>query len=91
MPKPAVVARQKQIELAPISNPEPITFLGTSYDDVSRALVEAFGDFPIRLRSTPSHMLALTAMAAVAGVGRSPYEEIKAALVRYGELELRVL
>jgi hypothetical protein len=92
MPRPVVVAsRQKQIELAPISQPEKITFLGTSFDEVSRALAEAFGEFPIRLKWSHAHVLALSAMAAVAGTGRGPYEEIGAALERYRELELRVL
>jgi hypothetical protein len=92
MPKPVIVAsRNKQIEWAPISTPEKVTFLGTSYDEVSRALVEAFGEFPIRLRFTEPHILALKAMAAVAGDGRHPYEEISTALGRYHELELRVL
>jgi hypothetical protein len=92
MPKPVIVAsRQKQIELAPIKTPERVTFLGTSYDEVSRALAETFGNFPIRLVYTEPHILALKAMAAAAGQGRAPYEEIATALGRYHELELRVL
>ena len=92
MPKPALVASKlKQIEWAPIAPPEKLTFLGTSYDEVSRALAETFGDFPIRLRWGQAHVLALTAMAAAAGQGRQPYEEIRNALERYRELELRVL
>lgn len=94
MPKPSpviVASKLKQLEWAPISTPERITFLGTSFDEVARALRESFGEFPIRLTYGQPHIMVLKAMAAVAGQGRQPYEEISTALERYGELELRVL
>jgi hypothetical protein len=92
MPKPVVVASKlKQIEWAPINTPVRVTFLGSSYDAISEALSEAFGEFPIRLKLDILHTSMLAAMAAAAGEGRQPYEEIKTALERYGELELRVL
>jgi hypothetical protein len=67
-----------------------VTFLGTSFDQVAMAMREVFGEFPIRLKWA-EHIAVLTAMAAVAGDGRGPYEQIMTALGRYRELELRVL
>lgn len=82
----ATPGKYQMICWAPVSEPTELTFSGTSYIDARRALSDAFGPFPIRLR--PDHMTAITAMAAVAGPQVKIYGLIKQALEKHGNLEL---
>lgn len=77
-----------QMSWRPLTSPRRVTFLGTSFPAVSRALTEAFGEFPLRLR--PEHRATLKAMAAVADEGREPYDQIADALQKHGDVEVGV-
>ena len=85
---PVALGKEQQIEYAPVGKGDRLSFQGTSYGAVQRALFGAFGKFPIRL-SKDKHMGMLTAMCCVAGEGSHPYDQIVAALRLYGEIELR--
>jgi hypothetical protein len=77
-----------QMSWRPLSQHRRVTFLGTSFPAVYRALGDVFGEFPLRL--TRDHALTLRAMAAVAGEGREPYDQIAEALVRFSDIEVGV-
>ena len=74
------------ISWAPISSPVLMNFIGTSCLDVTTALITAFGDFPIRLDK--SHSATLRGMVAVAGEGKTPYQDLLNALQQFGQLEV---
>lgn len=84
LPKPDPTA----MSWRPLTSPRRVTFLGTSFPAVHRALADVFGEFPIRL--TPEHRVTLRAMAAVAGEGREPYDQIADALQKHGDVEVGV-
>lgn len=77
-----------QITVRPVALPQRMSFLGTSFKTVSGALAEVFGSFPVRL--TREHLSIVHGMAAVAGEGRGPYDQIAAALDKHGDVELGV-
>ena len=85
--KPSVSTGERGIQWAPIASPMRLRFSGTSCEETAKALVEAFGDFPIRLH-TGEQLLILKGMAAAAGGGSQPYRELMQALAQCGQLEL---
>lgn len=84
--KPSVAIKEGGIYWAPVANAVHLSFEGTDQVTVSKALIKAFGYFPIRL-SADKHLI-LMAMAGAAGVGEKPYLDLAEALGRFGELEL---
>ena len=84
--KPSVGTGEQNITWAPISSPVRMNFIGTSYNVVATALIEAFGQFPIRLDK--SHSATLRGMVAVAGEGKTPYQDLLNALQQFGQLEV---
>ena len=85
--QPPVSTGEKGIQWKPIASPVRLRFTGTSYEAVGHALIEAFGPFPIRLNAG-EQLLILRGMAAAAGEGKQPYQELIQALSQVGELEL---
>ena len=85
--KPSIATGERGIEWSVIATPVRMRFSGTSCQAVSQALVEAFGPFPIRLHKGEQLMI-LKGMAAAAGEGRQPYEDLMKALAQVGQLEL---
>jgi len=77
-----------QMSWRPLTTPRRVTFLGTSFAAVHRALGEVFGGFPIRL--SREHIVAIRAMATVAADGREPYDQIAEALAKHGDVEVGV-
>ena len=84
--KPSVATGEQGIQWSPISSPVRLQFSGTSYLDVRSALIEAFGQFPVRL--TNDHIPVLNGMCAAAGAGKQPYQQLLTALKQFGNLEL---
>lgn len=84
----AMVSPPTQMSWRPLTTPRRVTFLGTSFAAVHRALADTFGGFPVRL--SPEHVVTLRAMAAVAGEGREPYDQIADALQKHGDVEVGV-
>ena len=85
--KPSVSTGDPGILWSPIASPMRLQFSGTSCEDVATALKTGFGEFPIRL-STGEHMFILKGMAAAAGPGKQPYNQLISALTQFGTLEL---
>jgi len=85
--KPSVTTGEHGIEWKPIASPMRLRFSGTSCEEVAKALVEAFGPFPIRLHKG-EQLLVLKGMVASAGPGKQPYQELMHALAQVGELEV---
>lgn len=85
--QPSISLGEKGIQWSPIASPVRMRFSGTSCEATSKALTEAFGPFPIRLHKG-EQLLILKGMAAAAGEGRQPYEELMKALAQVGQLEL---
>jgi hypothetical protein len=85
--KPSVSTGDPGIQWAPISGPVRLQFSGTSCEDTLKALQTAFGSFPVRL-STGEHLFILRGMAAAAGGGSQPYQQLITALTQFGQLEL---
>ena len=88
--QPSVSTGERGIQWAPIASPMRLRFSGTSCEEVSKALTEAFGPFPIRLHKGEQLMI-LKGMAAAAGAGSQPYRELMQALAQVGQLELTEL
>ena len=88
--KPSVATGEPGILWSPIASPMRLQFSGTSCEAVSEALQAGFGDFPIRL-STGEHMFILRGMAASAGAGKQPYQQLITALTQFGTLELTMV
>ena len=84
--KPSVRVEDPGILWAPISSPMRLQFSGTSCEDTRAALIEAFGQFPIRL--TNDSIPTLNGMCAAAGSGKQPYQQLLTALKQFGLLEL---
>lgn len=82
--------RQQALEWRPIVDEgNRLSFSGTSFNATRTALSGVFGPFPIRLKK--EHLPSLHAMMAVAkanGDGHKPYEQLAAALNRWGDLEI---
>ena len=85
--KPSVATGDPGIMWAPISSPMRLQFSGTSCSETGTALVEAFGDFPIRLIAA-DHLPVLKGMCAAAGPGKQPYQQHITALAQFTTLEL---
>ena len=66
-----------------------LSFLGTSFAEVHKAMLETFGKFPIRLEL--SHVQTMRAMAAAAGAGGKPYTDMADALERFSNLEITLV
>jgi hypothetical protein len=86
--KPA--GRESRIEWCVKQPPAMLSFLGTTCDDTAKALIIAFGKFPIQLNRF-EHEAVLVGMAAAAGEGRVPYNALLEALRKYGEIEVRLV
>ena len=85
--RPTVAIGDPGIQWSPISAPSRLKFTGTSIEATRSALTKAFGDFPIRLNSG-NQLLVLKGMAAGAGDGSAPYDELILALTQFGTLEI---
>lgn len=85
--KPSISVGERTIQWAPIASPVRLHFDGTSCAEVAAALMQAFGEFPIRLHKGEQLMI-LKGMVAAAGEARRPYEELLRALAQVGELEV---
>ena len=83
--KPSVRVEDPGILWSPIASPMRLQFTGTSVDATRAALIEAFGEFPIRL--TAEHIPVLNGMYAAA-TGKQPYQQLLIALKQFGLLEL---
>ena len=81
-----VATPKDSILWAPISTPVRVSFIGTDYQAVSRALQEAFGHFPIRL--SKEHIPTLHGMVLGAGDAGTPFKELREALKQFGNLEI---
>jgi hypothetical protein len=79
---------QPQISWVAITAPAALRYNGTTVQAVHKALVRAFGEFPIRL-GRDDHLSVLIGMKAAAGEGATPYEILFEALLKFGELEVR--
>ena len=85
--KPSIATPEHGVEWAPIASPARLQFTGTDSRAVASALEEAFGPFPIRLHKG-EQLLILRGMAAAAGEGKQPYQQLITALSQVGQLEL---
>ena len=77
-----------EIRWAPVHFSRRLSFAGTHYVAVREALRATFGEFPITLSYNPDkddylHATILKGMAAAAGEGSEPYEDLRTALVKY--------
>lgn len=86
--KQTIAIPEQEMTWSPVASPQRLRFNGTSIESTRKALVEAFGSFPIRL-SKEKHLQVLSGMIAAAGEGRTPYEELRNALDRYSDLEVK--
>lgn len=81
----------QEITWAPLAIERRLLFNGTSYLAVRDALVTVFGEFPIKLQFSDEfgvHAEILKAMAAAAGEGSTPYDDLLEALTRHHGLVL---
>ena len=85
--KPSVAVGDPGIMWSPIASPLRLQFSGTSCSETGTALIEAFGQFPIRLIAA-DHLPVLKGMCAAAGVGKQPYQQLITALTQFSTLEL---
>lgn len=83
------LAGERHIEWCVKQPPQQLSFLGTTCDDTAKALVIAFGKFPIQL-SRFEHEAVLVGMAAAAGEGRAPYNTLLEAVRKYTDIEVRL-
>ena len=83
------VRKEARIEWCVKQPPTVLSFLGTTCEDTAKALVIAFGKFPIQLDRL-QHEQVLVGMAAAAGEGRAPYNALLDAVRKYGEIEIRL-
>lgn len=83
--------REPTLTWKPLGDGSRLTFQNTSHDQVRAALFQAFGMFPIRLSKAKGDVVALQAMYCVAnamGKAGAPYEQLIAALNKYGDVEV---
>src|SRR5215470_11240180 len=78
------------IKWAPVHFARRLSFAGSSYLKVREALTKVFGKFPIELQFKPDEpgqylddANLLKAMAAAAGDGGEPFEDLRTALMKY--------
>ncbi len=83
--------RQSRLEWAPLAGPQNVSFSGTDYDAVRKALIGMWGTFPIRLSKERGDDECMKAMMFAAGQGQTPYHVLHQALMQYGEIEVRDL
>ena len=79
----------EQIEWCVKHPPAVLSFMGTSYVAVARALEATFGKFPLQLERF-AHEQVLAGMVAAAGEGSAPYVALLDGLRKYGEIEVRL-
>lgn len=93
-PPPAPKRRKLdgEIRWAPVAFTRRLPMTGTAFNAVRDALVKVFGDFPIKLEYKPEenleHAQMLKAMAAAAGDGGEPFDDLRTALMKYHGLVL---
>lgn len=85
---PTPMVTQPSISWVALTAPAVLRYNGTTVQEVHKALVNAFGQFPIKLNAG-DHLPVLFGMRCAAGDGGTPYEILRAALERFGEIELR--
>jgi hypothetical protein len=81
-------ATAQQITWRPVGEPRRISFAGSSYAQVRKALFATFGPFPIRL-DRDTHLNIIFAMKYAAGEGGVAYDEILKALTALPGIELQ--
>lgn len=93
-PPPAPKRRKLdgEIRWAPVAFTRRLPMTGTAFNAVRDALVKVFGEFPIKLEYNPENhpddANLLKAMAAAAGDGGEPFDDLRTALMKYHGLVL---
>jgi len=81
--------KEQQITVAVKQPAQPLSFLGTTFEDTAKALQSVFGTFPIQLNRF-EHEQVLAGMAAAAGQGGTPYKQLLDKLKTYENIEVRL-
>lgn len=71
-----------------LTPPANVSFLGNNFLSVKKALETAFGAYPFELGV--KDLPVLRAMAAAAGEGKTPYEDLVAALEKHDGLSVNL-
>lgn len=88
VPKPVAMPKQDVIQWSPLAGASSLSFSGTDYAAVRKALIGMWGPFPIRL-SKDADAECMKAMMFAAGEGQQPFHILHQALMQYGEIEVR--
>lgn len=88
---PPVASRTQFMSIRVVSEPERLSFLGTSFQNMNDILMKATGQtsYPVRLEKK-QHMEGVKWALASCGDAYEPWQQIHDALDRHGSIEVHV-
>lgn len=91
LPTPAIASRNKFMTIRVVSEPQRLSFLGTSFQNMNNILMRATGQltYPVRLEKD-KHMEGVKWALASCGDAYEPWQQIHDALDRHGSIEVHV-